>query len=71
MNPFVWDLWQYTTANFESPVTSITGCPIIYTITDVDPERTVIPSTNLIVLTNVSNVNGANSVVGVWRGDSG
>lgn len=47
LDPFVWDLWQYTTAKITDPVVSIAGCPTTFTITDIDTERTQIPVSTL------------------------
>ena len=63
VNPFVWDLWQYTTAKISDPVVSIAGCPTTFQITDIDTERTQIPVSTF----KIVGATPTQTVEGVYR----
>lgn len=65
VDPFVWDLWQYTTAKITDPVVSIPGllCPTTFQITDIDTERTQIPVSTL----KIVGATPTQTVEGVYR----
>ena len=61
-NPFVWDLWQLQTALITYPVVTVAGCPTVYTVTDIDTERTPIPTSVMKI-----PVTGLDRIEGVYR----
>ena len=55
-NPFTWHMWQFAQANFNQIVVSATptACPVVYSVTDVDYDRTPIDSSIMVIDTTAA-----------------
>ena len=48
-DPFQWHMWQFAQAMFAPIATTPSGCPVTYTLTDTDSDRTQISASVMII----------------------